>query len=74
MLKHTDDNTKADLTEFEMYMPDSFSDQVQSTSGLLTIDSKAEFKLSLNDLSRRTCFYPYISCQILRKRGKVNEE
>lgn len=53
MLKHTDDNTKADLTEFEMYMPDSFSDQVQSTSGLLTIDSKAEFKLSLNDLSRR---------------------
>lgn len=53
MLKHRDDNTKADLTEFEMYMPDSFSDQVQSTSGLLTIDSKAEFKLSLNDLSRR---------------------
>lgn len=53
MLKNTDDNTKADLIEFEMYMPDSFSDQVQSTSGLLTIDSKAEFKLSLNDLSRR---------------------
>lgn len=53
MLKHTDDNTKADLTEFEMYMPDSFSDQVQGASGLLTIDSKAEFKLSLNDLSRR---------------------
>lgn len=53
MLKHSDDNTKADLTEFEMYMPDSFSDQVQSTSGLLTIDSKAEFKLSLNNLSRR---------------------
>lgn len=53
MLKHTDDNTKADLTEFDMYMLDSFSDQVQSTSGLLTIASNAEFKLSLNDLSRR---------------------
>lgn len=52
MLKHSDDNIKAGLTEFEMYMPDSFSDQVQSKSVLL-IDSKAEFKLSLNDLSRR---------------------
>lgn len=53
MLKHTEDSSKADLTEFAMYMSDSFGDSVSSSGNILVIDSQAEFKLSLNDLSRR---------------------
>lgn len=53
MLKRMSDTSKADLTEFEMYMVDSLSEQIQSTDGLLTIASNAEFKLPLNQLSER---------------------
>lgn len=53
MLRYTDDTAKADLAEFDMFMVDSFTDRVSSNGNVLVIASQAEFKLSLNDLSRR---------------------
>lgn len=53
MLKYIDDTSKADLVEFDMFMVDSFADRISSSGNVLVVASQAEFKLSLNDLSRR---------------------
>lgn len=53
MLRYADDTSKANLVEFDMFMVDSFADSVSSSGNVLVIASQAEFKLSLNDFSRR---------------------
>lgn len=50
MLKN--DKASSDLTEFRMYQLPSYGDSLDNGT-VVTIGSKAEFKLSLNDLSKR---------------------
>lgn len=70
-LRKVNNSDKADLTMFSVFMVD-ISDR-QRTGEIITLSSQAEFKLSLNELSKRIHINERFYCGSYHSPWKINE-